>query len=113
MNKTLVCAVAIVLSVFSSLKADNAANTSDSQLQLNNIKIAQPSGSMGNSLIENDFLPVTESKPEAWTEKDVLDNVTDGQSMPVPEPATLVILGLGSLLISCDFRKNRTVRTAA
>jgi len=112
MNKTLLWVGVVILSVFSTANADVSQNSIPQGDRLTNLN-EQSYRNPVDPAIQNDSLPVTEYKSEAWTEKDVFGNATDSQAMPVPEPATLVILGLGSLLISYDFRKKRAVRTAA
>lgn len=47
-----------------------------------------------------------------WIEKDVLDNNISVQNPLVPEPATVIILGIGAFLMSCESLKKRAVHTA-
>lgn len=60
-----------------------------------------------NSPFDNIFLNFPPNCPSECT-NEVIDKDVAVQLTPFPEPATLVILGLGTILISVKKRPNRT-----
>lgn len=60
-------------------------------------------------ILENTLFSLSGEGSSSYIQNKVLGDTAAIQIMPIPEPATVMILGFGAFAISCDFLKKRQI----